>query len=426
MFNIDSAIQQTERHYREQLFSSGCFSLVPIFRISENTTSIESLLKQLNGHPYIAPKMQFSQKVIDTLLESDIYIHDGKHLFLEGEMDRKVVKVVEQWSKVEFFDRIMKSEARDLSPKAVDAAIENLKEKFPVLKNIDLPKLLAQIDEMSQSIQFDSTIDGYLDIFSKTQWLEKYELNRSSLVCMVSIGNRMQLDQSKMRDLITLGLLKDLGYARLAEFIDHYELMHTLVSHKIVGDSNKSVKEGLQINDEVLTAILLHHEFLDGSGPLAKAKHPMVLAALENEGIPLIAQISGICDLYLGFFEQYDPAEAFSITCGYVLGDGVVPPRYDTRVITAFVSDFRSASYHWKGEQPFSSETLVKSILATLADPVLQKKAGAMISAKAKTDHDSITLALNLIRNVSVTNPKHLSDTPLTSILKLPIEFGNA
>ena len=423
---VDTVIEQTERYYREMIFSTGCSSIVAIYRITDHTTTAEALIKQLNGSPYIQKDIPFSERVVQALMDVDLYVFDGKHMFLQGDIEGEIAEFVDKCQKIASFDQVVcpttkESDAKDF---LLDAPADELIAKYPVLSHLDLTSVLAQIDQLSNELDFESAIDGYLQIFQNQDWVSKHELNRSSLICMVSIANRLELDQQQIKELITLGVLKDIGYARLQEHIQNFEVMHPLVSHKIVSDANHSQIDGDNlISQNLLDAILLHHEFADGSGPLARMKHPSVIPIIKT-GIPVIAQISGICDLYLGFFEKYAPAQAFAITCGFVLGHGDVPPRYSPTVIKAFASDFKAASYHWGAEEKDASVNLIKIILGTLKAVKLQEKATTTICAKAKSEYDRITLALNLVRNIAHTNPTHIGEMSLINALHLPQEFG--
>ncbi|MFT5084941.1 MAG: hypothetical protein ACI9Y1_002998 [Lentisphaeria bacterium] len=423
---LESIIQETEHYYREMIFSSGCSSMVPIYRITKHATSEAALIRQLDGPPYIQKDIPFSARVVEALTEVDLYIHHGKHMFLESDIKGEIATFVEQCTKVESFDKILAPLSKESSAKdfLIDESVETLISKYPVLQDIDLRGVLSQIEKLSREINFGAAIDGYLQVFQHQDWAKKHELNRSSLICMVSIANQMGLSQCELKELLTLGLLKDIGYARLQDFIQDFEVMHPLVSHKVVIESNNTMKDDThKVSQNVLNAILLHHEFTDSSGPLARMRHPVVTEVLQT-GMPIIAQISGICDLYLGFFEKYNPAEAFAITCGYVLGQGDVKPRYEKKVIEGFIADFRNASHRWGEENSENSATLVKTILETLRDGNIQKKAADTINNKTQSRHERITLALNLVRNIARKNPQHIGEKSLVQALHLPIEFG--
>lgn len=426
MIDIETAIQQTERYYREQIFSSGCSSMVPIYRIADHTATSESLVKQLDGSPYIQKEIDFSPRVIETLVSVNLYQYDEKHFFFQGDMDPEITKFLEQCEKVESFDKII--QATDcLSCQELnhwDESIKALTEKYPVLKCIDLDKRLSLIDEITASIEFNSAISGYLKIYDQQDWESKKEMDRSALICMVALAERLQMDSAESKELVALGMLKDIGYARLQDHINDFEIMHPLVSHKIVSEANADDEDAnTALSEPLVNAVLLHHEFTDNSGPLARMYHPIVNRAIE-QGIPRIAQISGICDLYLGFCDRYSTPVAFAITCGFVIGQGDLQGRYDKEVIQAFIGAFRAASYTWSEDEQQESTDLIDTVLALLKDPAVRNKASAIIRQKCDSGYDQITLALNIVRNIARVNPDHMGEASLVNALSLPVEFG--
>lgn len=425
--SIKSAIQQTERYYREQIFSSGCSSIVPIYKVGSNIRTAKELMRQLDGSPYIQSDVEFSGRVIETLLDVDIYRFDQFHFFVNGAINSELSRFIEeQCQQVESLSSVARA-AKPAEPKAwaeLHKDLNRLLAKYPVLNNLDCVALVKCVLDVISHFDFEESIEQYLNLFSQSELGCRLSINQSSLLCMVAMGQELRWKPEAMRELILLGVLKDIGYARLNEQIMDFEVLHPLVSHKILEESNRRAQPGKEmLSPLVLESVLLHHEFTDGSGPLARMRHPIVNAVIA-EGMPDCAQISGICDLYFGFLEKYSPGVAYAITCGFVLGQGDLQPRYNVRVIAAFMAVLRDGSYSAAEVDSREAEMLISNILGVLKDPKLKSKAFSAINAKSTSWYDRITLALNIVRNISVREPTRMCENSLVGALYLPLEFG--
>lgn len=425
--SVRSAIKETERYYREQIFSSGCSSIVPIFRICANIRTAEELLRQLDGSPYIQSYVEFSERVIENLLEVDVYRYDRHHFFVNGALNPELTHFIEdQCVQVDSFSQMTK-----VAPSPgqkdwgdLDKKLSILILKYPVLNSLDCQTLVKSVMNIIDTINFEDSIDNYLSIFSKSELGKKFTLNQSVLLCMVAMGQALYCSAAELRELVMLGLLKDIGYARLNEQIDDFEVMHPLISHKILLESNaQATDDSVLLSQSLVNAVLLHHEFVDSSGPLARMRHPIVTSVL-SAGMPAMAQISGICDLYFGFLEKYSSGVAYAITCGFVLGQGDLPPRYDPRIIEAFMSVLQAGSCGHLDMPEEEAAKLMSSILNVLKDPTVKNKANGVILTKSNSWYERITLALNIVRNIALRQPTHMCENSLVGALYLPLEFG--
>jgi|GEM_PF-3648801 len=425
--SVRSAIQETERYYREQIFSSGCSSIVPIFKIGTNILSAEELLRQLQGSPYIQSHVEFSEKVIENLIEVEVYRYEHYHFFINGAIRAELVPFIEnQCVSVESFSQVTKVKKPSQLPDwgKLDEKLSMLVLRYPVLNSLDCRGLVKDTMAIMTTIKFGETIESYLEMLSHSDLAKKLTLNQSCMLCMVAVARSLNWNEEQMHELVILALLKDIGYARLNEQIDDFEVMHPLVSHKILQDYNAvATEEELLLSSSVLGAALVHHEFVDRSGPLARMRHPAVVSVLEG-GMPLTAQVSGLCDLYFGFLEQYSPGVAYAITCGFVLGQGDLPPRYAPEVIEAFMAVLHKGSCGKLEMADEEAEALISSILNVLKDPAVKVKANQVIKIKCASWYERITLALNIVRNIAVRQPGHVGEQSLVSALYLPLEFG--
>ena len=104
------------------------------------------------------------------------------------------------------------------------------------------------------------------------------------------IGKWMHLDRSKIKELILAGFLHDIGKTQLEQKIldkrlqnltpEEYDLymQHTILGHKLIA-GNQEFSEGVK------SAVLQHHERMDGSGfPFNAAQH-------ERYGITMVAEV---------------------------------------------------------------------------------------------------------------------------------------
>jgi len=424
--SVNAAIQKTERYYREQIFSSGCSSLVPIYRIADNIHTESALIKQLEGSPYIQSRVEFSPRVIETLLDVNIFRFQSAHFFFQGDVRPELAQFVEQQCvQVESFSSVAKPQRSVEAARwtAIDQGVDAILSTYPVLQSIDYKQLVKQVVNAIRSLNFDETLESYLDIFYQPEWKKKLLLNQSSLLCMVHTANMLRWNEEGLRDLVILGILKDIGYARLNEQIVDFEVLHPLVSVKLLEDCNDGVTEDRLITQNTIDAVTVHHEFADMSGPLARMRHPRVMSVL-SQGMPLASQISGLCDLFFGFLDKYSPGLAFSITCGFVLGQGDVRPRYERSVVEAFIEALQRGSYGDVSIRDDEGEELINNILGVLKQPAVRAKATSMIFGKSASWYERITLALNIVRNIAHRQPDHVGDVSLMNALYLPVEFG--
>lgn len=424
--SVDSAIRETERYYREQIFSSGCSSLVPIYRIGDHTNKVETLLQQLQGSPYIQKDVVFSERVIETLLDVNLYRYEHWHFFFQGDMKGEIQQFIEeQCQELASFTQVVHQNFGDSQPRwsELQSNVDALLRDFPVMAGMPLDDLLQQVSRIVRDIKLHHSVESYLEVFHQPSWQKKLKYNYPSLLCMVATANKLGWNQLQMKPLVMLGILKDVGYARLNEQIADFEVLHPLVSHKLISECNELAQKEESVPNEVVDAILVHHEFTDGSGPLGRMRHPQVMKLL-GENMPQIAQISGLCDLFFGFLKDYSPGVAFSITNGFVLGQGKVEPRYSPRIIGAFSEVVKEGAYNTREVQPDEADKLVTSIINLLKDPMVRKNAFDVIHSKTGSWYERITLALNIVRNIARRQPEHIGEEHLINILQLPVEFG--
>ncbi len=420
-----SAIVSTERLYREQIFASGCSSSVPIYRISQNA-KVDALKQMLNGSPYVQKDIEFSERVIAALIDVNLYCFEGKHFFFQGDMPREVQEFVnEHCEKIESLADVAESGVHNECPEWCDfrTDLPKLLRKYPVLRQLDIPALTKQLYRAIKHVYVPQNVQRHLELFHQDKWLDRLQQNQSTLFFMLEMANHLALSAQEMTDLVLLGMLKDIGYTRLSQDMDSFETLHPLVTHELVVEANKHATDEEIISDGVLSAILLQHEFTDSTGPLSRMRHPIVSKELQA-GMPKVAQISGLCDLFFGFLKDYSPSLAFAITCGFVLGQGSVAPRYEPEVIRSFSDIFNEGEYKSTDVPEQEANRILSDVLSTLKDPAVRSNAIKVINSKTETWYERITLALNIVRNIANNQPDQMKEQSLMHVLNLPEEFG--
>jgi len=141
------------------------------------------------------------------------------------------------------------------------------------------------------------------------------------------IGKWMHLDRSKIKELILAGFLHDIGKTQLEQKIldkrlqnltpEEYDLymQHTILGHKLIAGN-------LEFSDGVKSAVLQHHERMDGSGfPFNATQHEIhdyasIIAVAdiydnittEREGCRKETPFTAIAKITAEMFTTLDPA----------------------------------------------------------------------------------------------------------------------
>jgi hypothetical protein len=424
--SIKQALQQTERYYREQIFSSGCSSLVPIYRIHDSTKTIESLRAQLDGSPYIQKEVNFSERIISSLMDVELYCYKDYHFFFNGDVHPDLETFIEnECTQLESFANILQGKACDGVPKWLQylSDLAPAISAYPVLKHIDLDAASGTLSRLLGQIKLAPSIETHLNILCNGEYHKLMTANRAAMCCMILMGQNMGWPDSELRQLILLSVLKDVGYTRIDDDLSNFEIMHPLVSHKLLDDAAMAAETDDVISADILNSVLVHHEFIDGTGPLARMRHPSVTQILSSS-TPAAAQISGICDLYFGFLNHYSEGLAYSLTQGFVVGQGDVLHRYEPNVVDAFTQVLRRPSFELTTIEEEDAKSLIKQILDLFHIEQVKQNTHKVIMAKGDSWFDRITLAMNIVRNIANKDPKHLKETSFVKTLKLPMEFG--
>lgn len=149
-----------------------------------------------------------------------------------------------------------------------------------------------------QVIEILKSYDGIVNVFQLIETIKKdhrdlYAHYYQVTIISHSIGTWLELNAQQMKELTLSALLHDLGKEQLSpelilkqtELTNDEELEYQ--KHVVIGYD--LAKKYDFINHNMLQAILLHHERVDGSG------YPL---GIKQEKIPLMARIIAIADVY--------------------------------------------------------------------------------------------------------------------------------
>lgn len=153
-----------------------------------------------------------------------------------------------------------------------------------------------------------------------------HSVNVAVLSCIIGFGQKM--NGEALEQLVMAGLLHDLGKLVIPPEIlnkpsrltnEEYEIMktHSMLSYEII-------KERWDISSQVKTAVLYHHENVDGSG------YP---EGIDGDSMTIFTKILHVADVYDALVSRrpykspYPPYEA----CEYLMGAGGI--MFDTKVV---------------------------------------------------------------------------------------------
>lgn len=163
---------------------------------------------------------------------------------------------------------------------------------FKLLNKLMLPKIEIPANRLLEFILQDPAV---LKTLSKVHMVDGYTLNHSVQVSMISalIGQWLELSVNDQFALAYAGLVHDVGKSKIPVQILNkpskltHEEYEAVKKHAEYGYDQ--IKGLPQINEEIRTAVLQHHEKIDGSG------YPL---KLSGDDIHFYAQIICVADIY--------------------------------------------------------------------------------------------------------------------------------
>jgi HD-GYP domain-containing protein (c-di-GMP phosphodiesterase class II) len=220
------------------------------------------------------------------------------------------------------------------------------------------------------------TFDGYTYAHS---------VNVAVISCIIGFG--LKLNSEALEQLVTAGLLHDLGKLDIPPEIlnkpsrltnEEYSIMKT---HAAL--SYEKIKERWDISAHVKAAVLYHHENVDGSG------YP---TGLTGDKMNIYTKVLHVADVYDAlvsrrpYKEPYSPYEA----CEYLMGAGGI--MFDPKVVEALLL---YVPFYPKGTQVKLSDgsdaIIVENSGARNLRPLVRRLDGTMVDLQSK-EHYNLTI----------------------------------
>lgn len=164
------------------------------------------------------------------------------------------------------------------------------------------------------------------DLRSYDDYTYAHSVNVGVIACIIGFG--MKLDEKDLVQIVTAGLLHDIGKQQISPDIlnkperlspDEYEIMksHAKISYEII-------KERWDLTAQVKAAVLYHHEHVDGSG------YPAGLEGSEQTLFTKILHVADVFDAltskrpYKAPYSPYEASEYLMGGCGIMFDKEVV------------------------------------------------------------------------------------------------------
>lgn len=347
---IESGFKATEKEFRESVFSKGNSVLVPIWLISDiSKYNLDDEDFLGNQSPYIDKGFEIPEKIIPTIIDKPLYHHKqtNRHFFLKNELSAELLSMFEEHCESTSVSDVATHYPENKQYDWTDAnkVINRLSNKYEFLSPDEIQSNMELITSSIDQVGVSPAALDYLEVFAKSNWTEKYNTNLASLMLGISFAKSIPgFTNDNLQELVCMLVFKDIGYSRLVKEIKEYELLHGLISYKLMSDSNAKIKEGPKLSDLVLESILKQHEFTDGSGALASRQHPLVINDENGVSVPIYAQISGICELFHHFYQREETVSiAYAMLKGMCFPIGNVKGKYDITILQQFESFYQSS-----------------------------------------------------------------------------------
>lgn len=186
------------------------------------------------------------------------------------------------------------------------------------------------LDNVYESIQRNLyAFNGLLRCQSDSETLYRHSLAVSAL--MIAFASHLHFSAAETRDAGMAGLLMDVGASQLpvdlATVGGDYTLLRPELRNQHVLHGYTFLKAAGDIPDDVLRAVLHHHERLDGSG----YPHGLTAPVIDQLG-----RMAAICDTYDTLISSGDPAQRLD-PAEALIRLREQPEQFDARLLERFV-----------------------------------------------------------------------------------------
>lgn len=284
------------------------------------------------------------------MLAQDLISRQGVLLIpKETVIDEILIEKLEELgiSSLYIYQKEINGEVREAADR-YEVFVENYQQQVSQIKTIinDLAvgkDLNAQaIHDLTDSLYSESNErDSVIQCLSTLKAFDEYTYNHSVNVSLYSmlIANWLKMPEQMVKDCIKAGLLHDIGKASIPDKILNKKGKLTnqefavMKQHPTYGYHIAQKADG--ISDEILKAVLLHHEREDGTG------YPI---GVMGEKLNILTKIVAIADVYDAltservYKKRISPFETFQIIETTGLG------YFDTMILLTFLRNI--ASYY--------------------------------------------------------------------------------
>ncbi len=425
---VESAFAQTEAGFREKIFSKSNSVLVPIWLItdlSKYNMADSNFLE--NQSPYIDKGLEIPEKFVPSIIDKPLYFHKltNKYFFLKKELTADFLDQLEANCQKASISDIATNYSSDkkFDWSDTEEKIDEIAAKYDYLDPAEMQENIKLVESVIEQLTVSPNVLNYLDDFAHSDWSDKYDTNMASLMLAISFSKTISgFNNEDLKNLISMLVFKDIGYSRLSKDVENYELLHPLVSYRIINDANKKSAVSKSLSSEVLDSILKQHEFIDASGPLASREHPMVLDKDGKVTVPIYAQISGLCELFNHFYQQQkNTTLALALLKGMCLSIGNTEGKYDKVLFNQFESFYKNTLIQDDKMLSVLLENNLKSILGKLKQnwnvisegsslPQFDRVYKTIESDASLDNADKIAKIFVILRALSNTNNKAMNN----------------
>ncbi|MBU3190647.1 HD-GYP domain-containing protein [Clostridium bowmanii] len=281
-------------------------------------------------------RLEFINRVeVDEILGRNIYTSDGSVLLRAGVKltGQYIVKLKELGVFYVYVEDIRLEDISIEDEKLSDLKAATMKNMSKIMKNVTFgdkkgtKDSLAVVEELvDYIIEMGDVTKSLYDIQTYDNYTYLHSIDTG--IMAIFLGLSMNLNQSDLKELSIGAILHDIGKTKIPlEIITKQgkltvEEFEEIKKHPTYG--RNILEKNFSISLEVLKAVELHHERVDGNG------YPFGL--IGNE-IPKFAKIICVCDVYDAvsndrtYREKFNPSDAYELIlagCGNAFDEEIV------------------------------------------------------------------------------------------------------
>lgn len=324
-------------------------------------TSTLHILSKESANPKIEIKLD--QCTAGMFMAESIYNSKGAVMILKNtQLDSATINKLKSLGivKVKVYLEPKDSIAEDKSKRFKEIYTRNLAAIKEVFYDIysGKPLNMGKIGQLSDSIlevgdPISCCLKNKEKIQNSNEYLYAHSVNVSMLSCL--IAKWMKLGGKQTNDLIKAGLLHDIGKTKMDPLqYNKFEQLsekekRKIKQHPVIGW--KIVRKAGNVENDLLEAILMHHEREDGSG------YPL---GTKAEGISILARILYVANLFDNLASENSNGKALNPFRAFEAMQTEGFKGYNTEIILLFLEN---APNYFIGEKFFLSNGEVGEVI---------------------------------------------------------------